>query len=300
MPTNLSPRRIVLESRQMVSAVDVSPEDKTVLIGQYASDGPPVLSTFEASTGARQTIIDGSRHRNVEAARYLGTSGTIAYVTGEPGVEVKSAAGEVTHIDLVDERPASLSVGLSGRRIAVGGTHVSIVDDANVVASVPARAPRLSGEPARAAVAADGRVAAAGIEDGCIVILAGGSPAAMGRLAPAPAFARWVQFNAAGDRLVAIDGYANGVFGWDLASGERWLPAIFNERATSYWCGAFHQDGRRLYLGTNSGFVELVDTTEGRIVWSERVSDGRVWDMAVSKRYLAFGGDEGAWISAID
>jgi WD40 repeat protein len=300
MAATLTPRRINLESRQIVTAVDLCPEGRTVLVGQYASDGPPVLSTFDASTGTAQAVLDASRYRNVEAARFLGTSGIVAYVTGDPGVELANiASGRVEHVELSDGRPAALSVTGSVTRFAVGGTHVSVLEGSTVVANVPAPAPRPKGQPARVSISRDTKVAAVGVESGGVTILDGTSGAVVQRLTPGPAYARWAQFSPAGDRLVVIEGYANGAFGWDVASGTRWLPELLNERATNYWCGAFHPDGHHLYLGTLSGQMALIDVEGARIVWKERVCNGRIWDVAVRQDNLVFGGDDGAWITAI-
>ncbi len=301
MDTVLTPRRIDLESRQLVTAVDLCPAGRSVLVGQYASDGPPVLCMFDPATLTRQAVIDASRYRNVEAARFLGTSGMIAFVTGEPGVELANVvSGQTEHVELFDGRPASLSVTASGSRFAVGGTHVSVVEGATVIASVPARAPRPKGEPARVSISGDGKVAAAGLDGGGVSILDGTSAAVIRQLTPGPAYARWAQFSPEGDRLVAIEGYSRGAFGWDVASCTPWLPDLLNERARNYWCGAFHPDGRRLYLGTLSGHIAMVDVEGARIVWKERVCNGRIWDMAARQGYLAFGGDDGAWISSIE
>lgn len=87
--------------------------------------------------------------------------------------------------------------------------------------------------------------------------------------------------------------YAN--FVWDLESGNRILPDIFNERFGGYSSLCLHPTRRLLASGSLVGFVALQNLEDGSFVFSEQLHNSRVSQVifASDSNKIFSGGEDG-------
>jgi len=87
--------------------------------------------------------------------------------------------------------------------------------------------------------------------------------------------------------------YAN--FIWNLESGQRLLPDIFNERFGGYSSLCLHPTRRFLASGSLVGFVSVQNLEDGSFVFSEQLHQGRVSQVlfAGDSNKIFSGGEDG-------
>ncbi|RNI33809.1 hypothetical protein EFY79_17620 [Hanamia caeni] len=86
--------------------------------------------------------------------------------------------------------------------------------------------------------------------------------------------------------------YANYL--WELETEKRILPEIFNERFGGYSSLCLHPKKRLLLSGSLAGFVSMQKLDDGGFIFSEKLHDGRVSQVAfsnVSKTFFSAGDD---------
>lgn len=86
--------------------------------------------------------------------------------------------------------------------------------------------------------------------------------------------------------------YAN--FVWELDSGKRMAPEIFNERFGGYSSLCLHSTERLMASGSLVGFVSVQDLDSGGFAFSERLHSGRVSQVLFTDKATIYsGGDDG-------
>jgi WD40 repeat protein len=112
---------------------------------------------------------------------------------------------------------------------------------------------------------------------------------------PAPVQAYWMSLGC-DEEVLAVSSkipYAN--FIWDLESGSRILPNLFNERYGGYSSLCLHPTKKWLASGTLVGFVSLQSLEDGRFILSEQLHAGRASQVIFcgNSNTIVSGGEDG-------
>jgi WD40 repeat protein len=82
---------------------------------------------------------------------------------------------------------------------------------------------------------------------------------------------------------------------WDLNTGQRILPDIFNDRIGGYTSICLHPTKKVLASGSFVGFVALQELTEGKFIFSERIHKSRVSQLLITEDGVIFScGEDGS------
>lgn len=134
-----------------------------------------------------------------------------------------------------------------------------------------------------------------GHNKGCIEEININSMRVVSKLFPAP-IQSYVMSLGCNETTLAVSAkipYAN--FIWDLKSGQRLLPDVFNERFGGYSSLCLHPTRRLLASGSLVGFVSVQNLEDGSFVFSEQLHRGRVSQVlfAGDSNRIFSGGEDG-------
>jgi WD40 repeat protein len=296
--------RFVVPNSLVVTVLDVSPDGKSIVIGQQADHVPQAtLGLWSLADRQFERSLIGEAGIIPLAARFSPRGSTLVF---------SDAAQDLVLYDLRSGTPNRtafplrftkwLSFAWDGRRLIAGGTKTQVwdADRDGVIWTLPTAAlPGNAGivPPCCALDASGQHVAASGIEPGRIVIYHVDSGMIVDRIEPAMNSARSIAFDPNGRFLVAV-GQTGGIRLWDLESRKALLPERLNLATDYYWCARFHPDGERIAFGLWSGFVEVIHLQSETLIMQQEVPPhrGRVWDVAFTPdgMRLLSGGDDGA------
>jgi WD40 repeat protein len=288
----------------VVVALDVSPDGKTLVVGQQG-DGESKLALSLWSLDDRRLVATLIREEGVIplAARFSPSGRLLAYSDADQNTvlyDLLSGAADRDAFPLPFTK--WMSFAWNRDRLIAGGTRTQVWDAklGAVMWTLPVDPLPAKRDitPPCCALSADGeRVAAAGVEQGRIVIYDVESGEIVGRLEPTMDDARSIAFDPSGRFLAAVARFG-GVGLWDLQSGEAIFPDLLNMRADYYWCVQFHPDGKHVGFGLWSGFVNVIRLKDGDYSVKQQdapAHQGRVWDLAFTRdgRRMFSGGDDG-------
>lgn len=294
--------RLTTPNPQTVYSLDVSPDGRTLAVGQQADPATNLALSLWSVDERRQLATLVRDETAVPIVRFAPGGGLLAYTDAEQRLVLRDLR---TGVDDREAFPLPFAQWMSFARerdrLLAGGTRTQVWDAeaGAVVWTLPVEPlPEDAGiSPPCCAISPDGaRVAASGVEPGRVVLYDVASGEVAGRLEGTPGEARSMDWDPSGRFLAAVgmDGRA-GV--WALDGGGPLLPALADPRANHHWCVRFHPDGARVALGLWSGFVRVLRLADGGQEKGSETPDhaGRVCDLAFSRdgTRLFSGGDDG-------
>jgi len=144
------------------------------------------------------------------------------------------------------------------------------------------------------------QVAVAGLQPGAVLLYDVARNQVVQTLADGPPVAaRWLAYDPTGRYLALITSGGTELRLWDVKTGARQLPDLPLDGFLSL---AFHPGGQYLALGKLSGYVKILHIQTGVSVFSARVHNRRVWELAFSRdgQWLLSGGEGGAYLWRLD
>lgn len=289
------------ENRQPVYTLDASPDGKLLAIGQQTDwDDNPYLTLWDLEGLRMLRAMEGRAQRLILRARFSPDGATLAYAMNDFALYFHDLS---TQESFRPEQPDGnlrwLSFASAANRLVTAGALIQVWDAERrvVLNALPGGgAEHPPDQPPLAALSPDGaRLAVAGDGSGTVTLrdaLTGGHVAT---LDGAPGRVRSVSFDPRGRYLGVVEGNSHGVFLWDLQTGLRHLPEVFNEESDWHWSLSFHPDGERVAFGMLSDYVTIVQLRDGKTVFRKAVHEGRVWDLTFTRDggRLISGGDDG-------
>lgn len=296
------PGRFDTRNPLIVTSVDVSPDGQLLAVAQQSDDASHVALGLWSL--AEQRLVAALVEEEWAIAL------TVRFSPGGKLVAFSDAAQNLRIHRLDSNEPIRgtrslefvkwMSFARSCDRLIAGGVRTEVWDAelgsviwALPVAPLPAEA---NIQPPCCALSPEGeRVAASGVEPGCITIYDIGRGNIVGKIEHTMDDAQSIVF-APNGRLLAAVSRSGGAGVWDLDTGATLLPDLLNLRADNYWCVGFHPDGELVGLGLWTGFVEVVRLTDGDHLIDQRGHHGTVQDLAFARdgKRMFTGGDDGA------
>ncbi len=301
---NNSFTRLDLQNPLLVATLDVSPDGKTLVVGQQGDARTMMALSLWSLDDRRPLATLIHAHGGIPlAARFSPSGNLLAYSDTEQNMVVydrRSAAADRDAFPLTFVK--WMSFARDTDRLLAGGVRTQVWDAARGAAvwtlpidPLPAQRDIV---PPACALSADGtKVAAPGVEPGRILIYSVDTGEIVQRLEGTMDDARSIAFDPSGKLLSAV-ARSGGVRLWSLESGDALLPEILHMRLDHYWCVQFHPDGEHLGFGLWSGFAKIIRLKDGRTVLRRDAPahKGRVMDLAFSRdgKRMFTGGDDGA------
>lgn len=286
MKLDENPQRVPLASEGAVFRVSVHPGGERLAVGR--EEGVSLLSLTDFTQLGEPVQLPGD---SVEVLRY-NQDGLLA-VAGLSARELELVSGDSSS----DAYPGVSWVSFGGGLMAVSGDRSRVVNLDTNDFPWEQDEPEIESDGCLAALDNAGAHVAAVRTDGSaieLVALADGKAAAI--FTGGPETLRWLGFTPDDRYLIALDRYADSMVVWDVESAEVHLPGRFGELASHYWSIACHPDGDHCARGMLSGVLDIVRLSDGEIVSSQRVHEGRVQDLAFTPdgAHLISCGDDGA------
>ena len=155
---------------------------------------------------------------------------------------------------------------------------------------------------AKADISGDGRkVAVAGANTDRVLIYDIEQNGLIQTLDGGPLQARWISWSSDLHHLAAIGGHYQGVYIWNLETGEQVLSDIYNSEDKSCFSFCFHPSGEYFATGSFSGYVSIERISNGETLLFEPLHHSRVWALAFTSdgKKLISGADDGV-VSILD
>jgi WD40 repeat protein len=295
-------KTITLINENPILTLDISPNGEQLVIGQQGDYfGNANLTLWSLKETQLIAEIEKIKFTSIESARFTGDGKKLVYVKSVEDVCLYNIeTQEHLNASLKTENVAWLATSKKSHRLVTAGivTEVWDMERLERVWTLPKyRAlPDFDLKPAVADITPDGtRIAVASKEPSQILIYDIDKNEVTRKLEEAPVQAHWASFGPDLRYFAVIGELAQGIFVWELETGERHLPHIFSSEFDGYWSLCFHPNGEYLAVGTLVGYVSLFRLSTGEIIVSQKVHEGRVWDLAFTPdgKKLISGGDDG-------
>jgi len=289
-------QKITLDSA--VLALDISPNGERIVVSQSIDTSSKArLTLWDVKNSQLLTEIDATEYDGRPVC-FVGHDQLIAYAKNFSQACLYSVESrEYIHLNSAD---VSWLAASHTHRLVVAGMATEVWDTERpermwlmpdyVVLDV------LNLKPAVADISLDGtKGAVAGINTTQALIFDLDRDEIIQTLDNAPAQARWVSLSPNLRYLAVIGALSRGRFLWNLETGERYLPDIFESDDVGTWSMCFHPNGEYLATGSLVGFISIYRLQDGQIVFSEQIHEGRVWDLAFPPdgKKIISGGDDG-------
>ena len=289
------------ENRELIYTLDVSPDGKLLALGQQSDPaGHAYLTLWDLETLTMLRVVESKPQKLIFRTRFSPDGRTLVYAKSDSAIYFHDLKSQETFKpEQPDDDVRWLSFAVTENRLVTAGSMIQVWDAERrvVLNALPGGASAQSPDQlALAALSPDGtQVAVAGDGTGTVSLHDSLTGAKLKTLDGAPNRARWVSFSPHARYLAVIEYYSHGAFLWDLRSGQRHLPEIFNEKSEEYWSLSFHPDGERLAFGMLSDYVVIARLQDGKFVFDKPVHQGRVWDLTFTRdgKRLVSGGDDG-------
>ncbi len=155
---------------------------------------------------------------------------------------------------------------------------------------------------AKADISGDGKkIVVAGTNTEQVLIYDIGQNAVIQTLDGSPPQARWISWSSNLHHLAVIGGHYQGVYIWNLETGEQVLSDIYNSENKSYFSFCFHPSGEYFATGSFGGYVSIERVSNGETILFEPFHHSRVWALAFTSdgKKLISGADDGV-LSILD
>jgi WD40 repeat protein len=301
---NATVSKLLTPNRLVVFTLDVSPDGRILVVGQQGdAHSKLALGLWSLDENRLLTALISAEGVIPASARFSPSGRLLAYCDGEQRVVLRDLqSGDEDRVFRALLFAKWLSFAWNCDRLIAGGTRTQVWDAelGRVIWTLPVDPlpESASIEPSCCAISGDGnRVAASGVERGCIVVYDMTSGQIVKRLEHTLDNARSIAFDPNGRYIAAVASNL-GVGLWDVDSGQALLPDLLNMRANFHWCVRFHPDGEHVGFGLWSGFVLLIRVSDGtyKVRQEQPAHRGRVRDLAFSRDggRMVTGGDDGA------
>jgi len=282
-----------------IYSIAVSASSNDVLVGQQNDDkNSPTLSAVSIEDGTPRKVVERTINYFGTVSKVIASpsSSTLAYVIQRASSFEAIARNSIDETSVLlkkDARPfmqSSMSFSSDGKVLMVGGQELCLFDT-RAFGLKKRINPYNFGSDLRgdsvitpsAAMSPDGRLAAIGGHRSNVVTIVDLEAEKEARALDGPfKGVRQIEFSPIQNYVAAIDFYGRGLFVWDLKTGERHLPDIFNEVMSSVWSIRFDPAKPRLAVGYLRSFVSLFSVESGDELLSDSVHKGRVNDVAFS------------------
>ena len=303
----LGPMAIPLPNKKAVRTVDFSPRGEQFVIGQ-AGDGSGAanLTLWDTETGQLAVEIERQPQDTIVQARFSPDGRFLVYVDSNHVIRLYDrVTQEQQPLNIPDGNVAWLAFAATQNRLVAAGalTYVWDVEANTALWTSPEEAVAVihAGQAALGALSPAGaQIAVAGMTPYEILVYDIARNQVVQTLADGPQHAaRWIAYDPTGQYLAVITYGGEELRLWDVKTGARRLPDLPLDGVLSL---AFHPSGRYLALGKLSGYVKILHIQTGRSVFSERVHNRRVWELAFSRdgQWLLSGGEGGAYLWQVE
>jgi WD40 repeat protein len=295
-------KTITLTNRNPIQALDISPDGEQLVIGQQGDYfGNANLTLWGIKEMQLLAEVEKIKFTSIESAHFTSDGKTLVYVKNAENICLYNLETQ-EHLDtcLNTANVVWLAPAKKSHRLVTAGivTEVWDTDTLERVWTMPeyVALAALNLRPAIADITPDGtQVAVAGKDTSQILIYDLDKDEVTRKLEDGPVQAQWASFGPNLHYFAVIGALSRGIFVWNMESGERHLPNIFNSEHDGYWSLSFHPNGEYLAVGTLVGYVSIFRLSNGEIIVSQKVHEGRVWDLGFSPdgKKLISGGDDG-------
>jgi WD40 repeat protein len=154
----------------------------------------------------------------------------------------------------------------------------------------------------KADISPDGKkLAVAGIDTEEVLIYDIDNNAVIQTLDGAPPKVYWISWSADLRYLAVIGANSQGVYIWDLETGERVLSSFYNSELDSCYSFCFHPGGEYFATGSFGGYVSIERINNRETIYFEPLHHGQVWALAFTpdgKQLISGGWDR--FVSILD
>jgi len=293
---------ITLNNPNPVLTLDISPDGEQLVLGQQGDYvGNANLSLWRLRERQLVAEIEKIKLTSIESARFTFDGKILVYVKSAEDVCLYNFETE-QHLDtrINTANVIWLAPAKKSNRLVTAGIVTEVWDTERLerIWTEPeyVALPALNLKPAVADITPDGtKVAVAGKNTSQIVIYDLDQDEVTQKLEDGPVQAHWARFGPDLYYFAAIGALSKGIFIWNLESGERHLPDMFNSEFDGYWSLCFHPNGKYLAVGTLVGYLSIFRLSDGEMIVSQKAHEGRVWDLAFTPdgKKLISGGDDG-------
>lgn len=293
---------ITLNNRNPILTLDVSPDGGLLIIGQQGDYfGNANLTLWSMEEMQLLAEIEKIKYFPLESARFTHDGNSLVYVKSARNVCLYNLETQ-EHLDtcLNTANVVWLAPAKKSNRLVTAGIVTEVWDMERLyrvwTMSDYVALQALNIRPAVADITPDGtKVAVAGKNISQISIYDIDKDEVIRKLEDGPVQAHWAKLGPDLRYFAVIGVFSQGIFLWNLESGERHLPHIFSSEFDGYWSLCFHPKGKYLAVGTLVGYVSIFRLSDGKTIVSKKVHEGRVWDLTFTPdgKKLVSGGDDG-------
>lgn len=276
-------RTDIIETPDGAPVAGLSVHETMVAIGQVAGQDHPSISLWDPQDPSTFRWLDAGVEAVLLSVRFS-FDGTRLYVATQGGNFAIATTGTTTQ--RLDELSSGVQTIVSARgrdRAVFAGATVEVYDAGNdaVVWSAPGQSGPVVPHQRTGALSPDGEtLATGGLVPGAVQLIELTTGREIRRITGAPDHCARMAISPDGSRLAAVESNAGGVFVASLGSGDRLAPFWTSLMRSTYASLAFSPDSRQLAVGTSTGQVEVLAVDDDNQIFSERVHQGWVSDVA--------------------
>jgi WD40 repeat protein len=286
-------------SNRAINSIDFSSDGKLLAIGQQSGqDKSSTLSIFNVDSGELVNTLEKtiSHAGSIYKVAFAPHNNQLAYVrqrSEDFQLKIYDFDRKKTKVLARDDEPlmqGGLAFDASGKYLMVSGRKIKLLDAKTYKLSKTISTQKANKETTddtniiiSAAISPDGKyVAVGGEEKERIVIFDVTDSSVSQRLAFPFKAVDHIGFDISGQHIAAMDYYGNGLYMWDIRTGQRYLEEVFNDDMPPIYSMRFSHSTRHLALGLVNSYVILYDLTNGEELLTDHLHRGRVTDVCFS------------------